>query len=51
MIAEINITKATILTIAIIIITITTSNEKKSVKFVAKKIIAQTSIQMMSNGK
>lgn len=49
MIAKTNIIKATILTIARIILIITISYEEKNVIFVAKKVVALTSIQMMSN--
>lgn len=51
MIIEINISKAIILAIATTEILMISSYEEKSVMFVVKKIITQTSIQMMSNGR
>lgn len=50
-IAVINITRATILTIALIIIIIVVSHKKKSVIFVAKKVVTLISIQTINNGK
>lgn len=51
MITEINITKAIILIITITIITIAVNYGKKSITFVAKKVIALISISMISNNR
>lgn len=51
MIAEINITKAILLTISITITTITASYGEKSVMFVTNKVIAQTNNEMMTKRK
>lgn len=51
MITEINIIRATILTIATIITTIVLSYREKSVIFGEKKVVALISIQIMSNGR
>lgn len=50
-ITEINIIKAPILIIIVTIMKIVVSHRKKSVKFIAEKIVALPNIQIMSNGK
>lgn len=51
MTAEINTTKTTILTIAIITTIMAVSHGEESVIFLIKKVVALVSIQMMNNGK
>ena len=48
-IAIISTTRVTILTIAIITTTMAVSHEKKSIMFVAKKVVVLLNIQIMSN--